>query len=218
MAKRLWIFVSCCLFLPLSTVLAEDSAISVPKIENAAAEWKNFDAPFWDNACKLANFKIPCSYGKPDSPREATEINIAHDGKNLYIRFTAFDEKVSAATAKPLCNYKEFRPLGDMGKMLLTGSWRKIIFEFDCNGNKYDSKDLDKDWNSYWKLRARKTDKSWQAVMMIPFESIDFNPADPKAKLKGFFGREYSHGAKEPEESSFNGGVLTQNFYEMAIE
>ncbi|OGV55928.1 MAG: hypothetical protein A2X49_08055 [Lentisphaerae bacterium GWF2_52_8] len=206
----------------ISDSLGRIMVANLPEAEKAGAA---FDSPLWEKLRKLDEFKVPYSaaiYGKKSNEAtEESELRIMNDGKNLYIRFIASDKDPAKASASALHENAESWPKGDHAEIWFKSGNILYTFAFDCNGNKYDAKNWDKTWDSGWRLKTRKTKDAWEAIAVIPLSDITdigFKKEDQKTRLKSFFLREYAHGSKFPEESSFKGGIILKHYYELILE
>lgn len=174
-----------------------------------AAQGAAFDSPHWEKALVLKDFRLPSNWnwGTPTPPKAPTEVSALQDGTNLYFRYTA------AATAAGVNSMPKGSadtwPNGDHGEIYLQNKSGNYLFAFDGNSNAYDALNFDKRWTSDWRLQARKTDKGWEALAVIPLADLKFKPGDKDAALSLFILRHYDAGGVQ-EDSTLNGGILGQ--------
>ena len=188
--------------------------IFLAPVPDGAPDAARFESSAWAKVQKLDNFRIiDCLaiYGRTNNaPTEGTTVQALHDDRNFYFRFTALDKTPSQATAASADASRETWPRGDHLELYLAGARTNYVFAFDCNGGKYDAvvpinflSAWDRNWNSQWSLRVRRTDAAWEAIAVIPMADIGFRRE--AGGLSAGFVREYNHGMKFPEETGFNG-------------
>ena len=177
-----------------------------PRIGKALAG-NSFDAPDWERAGPIDDFKLPRHWQQPTAATHKTEVRMLHDGTHLYFRIVAADPAVNKAVAAPAAAHERF-PLGDHAEVYLSNKAGKYFFAMDINGNKYDSKNWDRHWNSHWTVATRKTGAGWEAVAAIPLADLGFDPGNKETSLSAVFARIFDHGAEKPEENTYKGVVL----------
>jgi hypothetical protein len=162
-----------------------------------------FESVQWEKPSGMSQFRRLYLYKKPSLPKEDTEIKAAHDGENLYIRITAHDQNVAAIEAmKP--GETEVFPQEDHIEFWIYTPAPTYLFAFNSSGAMYDSKNLDRKWNSGWKCETRKTKYGWEAILKIPVKSIGMKPG-VKTRLRWGGIRLMKHKGGGVEQSSFKG-------------
>lgn len=176
----------------------------VPKADKSESLF-DFDATCWANAAMLDAFNIPAyiDWGAKKPAKQPTNIKVLRDESNLYFHCSAVTAGPNFMPASPPDTF----PNGERCEIYLMNGKTTYLFAFDGNGNIYDAKDLDRRWNSKWRVRARKNKDSWQAVIAIPLSDIDFQTAaKDRQRLAIDIIRVYDDGHIR-EESTLNGDL-----------
>ncbi len=149
---------------------AEGVGRQVVPIMNKSESFFEFDAPCWEKAITLEDFRIPAykEWGAKNPARQETKIKVLHDDANLYFLSIA---KTARPRFMPRAASEKF-PGRERCEIYLRNGKTLYLFAFDGNGNMYDAKDFDKRWNSKWKVSARKSADSWQAIVSIPMTDL----------------------------------------------
>jgi hypothetical protein len=195
------------------------SRLMVADIPEMAHDGQTFESVQWEKPESLNDFKVPppTRIGDSKVPSQETRIKAAQDGKNLYLRFTAFDSKIAAINTVKSDAKTEIWPKGDHIEFWLNVPGTNYIFAFDANGNKYDSKNYDKSCNSAWQLKLKKSDSGYEAIAIIPLSDLGLAPKQ-ETKMQWLCIREINHKDQKPEEATYKGGVLYKNFYPMVMQ
>ena len=177
------------------------------KVPELSAEWQNFESKAWDKGARLGDFKVATGDKNTVAAQaqQPSEVRIAHDGKNFYIRFTVTD--TDAAKAKnlppPLDEFGNIFPRGDHAEVWIR-SMGMIVFAFDRNGNRYEAQNYDQKFFSGFRVKSRSTPNGWEAVLMIPMRNcIDVNKAPKDVGIS--LVRHIDHGNGKPERSTVTG-------------
>ncbi len=91
------------------------------------------------------------------------------------------------------------------------------VFAFNANGVQYDAKNLDRSWNSGWKLRTRKTQTGWEAVATLPLSTFKLTPKQP-TPWKWFCTREISRTDGTTHELSYQGLPLYRLEFPIVVD
>ncbi len=188
--------------------------LSVADIPEMELDGDSFESVQWGKPDVLGDFKVlPATHiGAAKLPSQETRIKAAHDGTNLYLRVTALDSKISSINTVQTEAQAEIFPKGDHIEFWLGGTNGGFLFAFDANGAKYDAKNLDRSWNSGWRLNVKKTDAGYEGIAVIPLASVGLVPKQ-ETKLGWFCAREINHKDEVPEEATYGGSVLNRTFY-----
>lgn len=189
-------------------VIAHQRSITNDGLEFNSLQWEIPDA--------MENFTEETRFGERKAAEQQTLVKTAHDGKTLYVRFYAKDTDIAKATARPKDD-KELWTAGDHVELWFHGQSETFLFAIDCNGNTYDARNLDRSWNSGWKVKTQKNEEGWEAIVLIPLESVGLKPGQDN-DMKWMIRREINHGREKPQWVSYTGGVLYRHSYPVVIE
>src|SRR5690606_13223045 len=170
----------------------------------------------WEQPQLLEGFFLAVDDGQKEVPAsQKTGIKAASDDKNLYLRFYASDSMIAKAVARPKDD-KEIWPAGDHGEIWFKSGQTRMVFAFDCNGNAYDARNLDRNWNSGWQVTTQKTVDGWEAIAIIPLEALGLKPGQ-ETGMTWFVRREINHGQDQPEWATYNGVALDRVWYPLVM-
>lgn len=176
---------------------------TIPQIPQLAREAWNFQSPLWEKAAKVDGFAVPAQGGaKPAPASQATEVRLAHDGTNLYVRYTAFDTEMAKVKAGELDEFADVFPQGDHGEIWAGGDM--TVLAFDPNGNKYDAQHFDRGYFSGFLVKSRKLADRWETILVIPLKAILYR-GKVASKVSLAFVRHLDHGEKTPQRSTASG-------------
>jgi len=164
----------------------------------------------------MAEFRKPLLYKVANLPSQGTQIRAGHDGTNFYIRFDASDSDIAAIDAVEPSLTENFL-LGDHIEFWLYQGGDSYVFAFNCNGSKYDAKNLNKEWDSNWKLNTRKTKDGWNAIITLPLKDFGLAPGK-QTSLKWSALRQVKHNGEESETSVYKGMSLHYKKYPIIVE
>lgn len=173
----------------------------VANVPELAFDGDKFESVQWEKAEALDEFQITRRSGEVRPASQRTTLKAGHDGKNLYLRFTAYDADIAKASAAPKDAAENF-PKGDHGEVWFTEGATTYLFAFDCNGNTYDAKGYDRTWDSNWRVTTRKTAEGWEAIAVIPLDVLSLKPGQ-ETKMTWHALREINHGTDKPEWISY---------------
>ena len=142
---------------------------SIKKLPDLAKDRWNFGSPLWEQATKLATFKVPGD--TPATAKQATEVRLAHDGEFLFVRFTAFDDAVAHVKAAEFDEFGDEFPQGDHGEIWVTNAGTQM-FAFDPNGNNYDAHQYDLRYSSGFRVKSRRAADRWETIVVIPLKKL----------------------------------------------
>lgn len=133
----------------------------------------DFDSSLWEAAYTLKGFNVPLDDKKEQAATNDTEVRIASDGKRAYILINAFDHAMEHINVPPppIDGYLNKFPAGDRIELAITARER-FIFAFDCNGNKYLSKDYAPARYCWYDLKIRKTVAGWDAIVAFDWDNL----------------------------------------------
>lgn len=180
---------------------ADDIQVN-PEFAKAGAD---FDAALWETAYTLQDFKVPLDDGKLEAPTNSTEIRIGSDGTRVYIRINAFDSAMEHVKVPPppVDGYLNKFPSGDHAEFAITANAR-FIFAFDCNGNKYLSKDYALERYCWYELNVRKTALGWDAIVAFDWDNLVLEKSNAAKAFSFQAARHTEHG--QNTERSFASG------------
>lgn len=177
----------------------------IPKVPALALEWRDFEAKAWETAGQFNDFKLATGESNAPVASQPTEVRLAHDGVNLYIRFTATDSDLAKqkTSPPPFDDFERNFPRGDHAEIWIQ-TRGALIFAFDKNGNKYEANNYDQDFFSGFRTETRTTASGWETVLKIPMQNFLDVLKPPKA-IRISLIRHIDHGDGKPERSSVAG-------------
>ena len=189
----------------------------VAAIPEMRADAGAFDSLQWKKPPVCDDFKVTTRAGAAMDASETTAVMAAHDGKSLYIRFTASDEAVAKQNALLPVAGKERWPQGDHIEFWLFGGRDRYVFALNAHGAKYDAKNLDRRWGSGWELKVRKDKGGWEAVAVIPMSAFRF-VSGKETHFRWFCTREISRTDGSAEQISYQGRPLYYRSFPIVIQ
>jgi hypothetical protein len=188
----------------------------VANIPELGHDGDRFESVQWEKPAVLDDFKVTRRQGEILAASQPTTLKAAHDGKNLYLRFTAIDSGIAEAKAAAKDDAENF-PAGDHGEVWFGLGKDHFQFAFDCNGNVYDAKNYDRDWNSNWRVVTTRTTGGWEGIAIIPMDALGLKPGQ-ETPLKWHALREISHGSEKSEWISYRAVPLFSHFFPIVVE
>ena len=176
-----------------------------------------FECIQWEKPQEADDFRILRRAGEHRMPEDATTLRAAHDGQRLYLRFTARDSRVDAVQAAPRTEGEELWPRGDHIELWLKRGRTRHVFALNVNSSVYDAKELDRDWDSGWRVLTRRVAAGWEAIAVIPMESLGMRP-DQRTGWTWYCSREIRHAGRRPIEVSYQGTPLYRKDFPVVIE
>ena len=153
------------------------------------------DEPQWNRAGLAKDFIQSEPYsGKPAS--EPTEVRLLYDRQNLYVGVYCFDSEGK----KGLIVQDMARDFSSSG-----GDLFQVVFDtFDDDRNGFafgtnpkgakrdlqvggDGLSFNRDWDAVWHIKAKLTDRGWQAEFAIPFKTLRFRPGESQVWGVNFY-------------------------------
>lgn len=194
--------------------LARLVVANVPEI---GTDHGDFDSLQWEKPAPCDDFRTTTrTEGTPDAP-ETTVVKAAHDGKRLYLKFTASDRTIREHEAIPPTTGSEQWPRGDRIEFWLFEGRDSHVFAFNANGVRYDARNLNRAWDSGWDLRTRKTQQGWEAVAVIPLSTFGFT-AGQSTHWRWFCTRQLSRKEGSTHRMSYQGHPLYYRNFPIVVE
>ena len=149
--------------------------------------------------------------------RRQRAVKAAHDGKNLYVRFTMSDQAIAEQNAMTSVGDQGALAVGDHIEFWLFAGRDRYVFALNATGAKYDAKNLDRRWESGWQLKVRKGEQGWEAIAVVPLSVFEFEPGQ-QTRFRWFCTREINRTDGSVEEISFQGHPLYYRSFPIVIE
>jgi hypothetical protein len=176
-----------------------------------------FDSLQWEKAPVCDDFKVTSHGSAASEEFEKTTVQATHDGENLYVRFTAADKAIASQNALTPVAGKERWPKGDHIELWLSSGRDRYVFAFNASGARYDAKNLDRRWESKWKLKVRRKAGQWEAVAVIPMSAFKFAPGK-ETRFRWFCTREINHAGRAVKHGSYQGKPLYYRSFPIVIQ
>jgi len=197
-----------------SKSMARLIAAAVPEM---ASDEGAFDSLRWNKPLACEDFKITSCAEAPTDASETTMLKAAHDGRNLYIRFTASDRAMARQKVLLPAPGKERWPQGDHIEFWLFGGRDRYVFALNAAGASYDAKNLDRRWQSGWTVKTRRSETGWEAVAIIPMSAFGFE-AGNETHFRWFCTREIRRTDGSGEPISYQGRPLYYRSFPVVIQ
>jgi hypothetical protein len=189
----------------------------VAHIPEIATDKGDFDSLQWEKPMPCDDFRLTTRTEEtPDAP-ESTLLHAAHDGRNLYLKFTVSDRMFDQYIAITPDEMQERWPQDDHIEFWLFYGSESRLFAFNANGARYDAKNLDRAWDSGWELRTRTTLQGWEAVAVIPLSTFGFTPGEA-TNYRWFCAREICRKDGASQRISYQGHPLYYRNFPVVIE
>jgi hypothetical protein len=176
-----------------------------------------FDSLQWEKPRACDDFPGMTRTGTPVTASETTAIKAAHDGKDLYVRFTMSDQAIAERVTHAAAAEEERWPKGDHLEFWLFAGLDRYVFALNAAGAQYDAKNLDRRWESGWQLKVRRTDREWEAVAVIPLAVLGLTPGED-TRIRWFCTREINRKNNDPEHISFQGHPLYYRSFPIVVQ
>jgi len=152
---------------------SEPPALDIPKFSASPTLDGKLDDACWSVAAKFSF--------KPLTKADPTEGRIGYDSRNLYLAFTAhYSRPLPIIPAGTKEHDDVIYALSDSVEIFLQpgGKGDYNHFVLDYMGNRYDEMAMNGPggWNADWKVKVSKTDTTWTAEVVIPFNSWTSKP------------------------------------------
>jgi len=109
-----------------------------------------------------------------------TEVRVLHDDENFYIGFKCAAPRVKMDPKPRKDDPRDaWYQTNEKCELFLTGldkDGKIAVYQivFTSFGSIYDSMNGDKDWNGSFDLKIKKYDKSWSAMVTIPYSTLGY--------------------------------------------
>lgn len=187
----------------------------VAGIPEMAHDGDRFESVQWEKPQALDEFRVVRRAGELKEPAHRTVIKAAHDGRNLYVRCTAFAAAGKASVPAP--QLVESWPRGDHFELWFNQGATRHVFAFNRDGHKYDARNYDRSGNADWRVMTRPTADGWEAIAVIPQAALSLKPGE-KTPLQWLALREIDLGGGKSEEVSYQGVPLYYRWFPIVVE
>ena len=190
-------FVIICLFVINQTAFSNPSKpIEIPYIsEPIVLDGTSFE-PAWEKAKPWPAYQFVPNNGEPSTER--TEFLVVNDDNYVYLALRAFDTDVSDIRMNTL--YRDQLNGDDHFEFLLdtfNNNETALLFSTTPAGIRKDSEIsndasgggltsggwINADFNTYWDVATKITDKGWFAEVRIPYSSLQFEDNDGTVEM-----------------------------------
>lgn len=189
----------------------------VANIPEMAIDAGAFDSLQWEKPPVCDDFRVTLRTAAVADASEATSVKAAHDGKNLYVRFTVSDRAIAEQKAMAPTAGQERWPQGDHIEFWLFSGRDRYVFALNAAGARYDAKNLDRRWESGWESKVRKGESGWEAIAVIPMSTLGFVPGED-TRFRWFCTRQISRTDGSVERMSFQGRPLYYRDFPIVIQ
>lgn len=152
-------------------------AIVVPRITAPPLVGK-LDPTKWMNAARVSGFREYQS-GQPVS--QDTVVCLGYDQANLYIGFECLEDQLSGVRQANTARDGDLW-LDDCVEVFLDVEHRRTTYYHlvvNAAGARYDAYAGDRNWNGEWKAVTERTDRSWVAMLAVPFRTLTGSTPKP---------------------------------------
>ncbi|QDU96994.1 DUF4838 domain-containing protein [Lignipirellula cremea] len=189
----------------------------VADVPELRGESSDFDSLQWEKPSVSGDFRLTSRAGKSEEAGPATSIQAARDGETLVLRFRLDDPHPAEREALAPVAGKEIWPQGDHVEFWVYSGGQEYLFAFNANGAQYDAKELDRSWDSGWKLKVRPTAAGWEAIATLPLSTFRLEPG-AKTSVEWFAAREIRHAGGEAVQVSYQGLPLHYRKFPIIVE
>ncbi|RME00911.1 MAG: hypothetical protein D6814_02600, partial [Calditrichaeota bacterium] len=113
---------------------------------------------------------------------EKTQVRVLYDDRNLYIGFECFDREPDKIVARQMRNDADLENDDYVRVIIDTYLDRRNGFSFQTNplGARWDAqitdegRNVNKDWNCVWDVKASRTSRGWEAELRIPLNQLRY--------------------------------------------
>lgn len=134
----------------------------------------------WSSAPKIGDL-IQREPSPGTAPSEKTEVTLLYDANNLYIGVLCYDSQPESVIGTQMARDGDLANDDRLEILLDTYRDRRNAFYFATNpagalvdGLIVENRDLNRDWDTIWVVRTRRTAEGWSAEFAIPFKSLGF--------------------------------------------
>ncbi len=158
-------------FLMRSAARSKPAIFEIPLAADAGKTAMDFDAPVWNSASRIENFKITGTRGKNAAVQ--TSVFFLHDRRNLYVRFRCAEPDMKHLDLQK-APYPGRLPPGERVELFLKTADAKTYHHFagSPSGAKYEAEGYNHRWTVAWDYATRRNKDSWEAVMRIPLDKL----------------------------------------------
>lgn len=189
----------------------------VADIPEICDEADDFDSLQWQKPDVCHDFRVTTRDGKRVDAPHSTTLQAARDGKSLFLRFCMESPKADSLRALTPVAGKEIWPKGDHVEFWLFHRGARYVFAFNTNGAMYDARNLDRTWDSQWRLRTRPTASGWEALAAIPLSTFTLAPGKATT-CRWFCTREIAPAKGASVHVSYQGKPLYYRNFPVVVE
>jgi len=138
------------------------------------------DEPAWGSSPKIGDL-IQREPSPGTAPTEKTEVTLLYDANQLYIGVLCYDSQPESVIGTQMARDGDLANDDRLEILLDTYRDRRNAFYFATNpagalvdGLIVENRDLNRDWDTIWVVRTRRTEEGWSAEFAIPFKSLGF--------------------------------------------
>jgi len=136
--------------------------------------------PAWGSAPQIGDL-IQREPSPGTAPTEKTEVTLLYDANQLYIGVLCYDSQPQSVIGTQMARDGDLANDDRLEILLDTYRDRRNAFYFATNpagalvdGLIVENRDLNRDWDTIWVVRTRRTEEGWSAEFAIPFKSLGF--------------------------------------------
>jgi hypothetical protein len=136
--------------------------------------------PAWSDAPTIGDL-IQREPSPGTAPSEKTEVTLLYDANQLYIGVICYDSQPESVIGTQMARDGDLANDDRLEVLLDTYRDRRNAFYFATNpagalvdGLIVENRDLNRDWDTIWVVRTRRTQTGWNAEFAIPFKSLGF--------------------------------------------
>jgi len=136
--------------------------------------------PVWGSAPKIGDL-IQREPAPGTAPTETTEVTLLYDTNQLYIGVLCYDSQPQSVIGTQMARDGDLANDDRLEILLDTYRDRRNAFYFATNpagalvdGLIVENRDLNRDWDTIWVVRTRRSEEGWSAEFAIPFKSLGF--------------------------------------------
>ena len=138
------------------------------------------DESAWGSAPKIGDL-IQREPSPGTAPTEKTEVTLLYDANQLYIGVLCHDSQPGSVIGTQMARDGDLANDDRLEILLDTYRDRRNAFYFATNpagalvdGLIVENRDLNREWDTIWVVRTRRTEEGWSAEFAIPFKSLGF--------------------------------------------
>ena len=174
-------------------------------------EAPNFDSPVWRQSAKFHPFTVVDRKDRSRVAKNATALSAFHDTKNLYMKLRCEDRCCGQIPAIPKSpDGKERTIVADHIEIFIddpTKDGEYYLFGLAPDGQRFDwGKNSGLDWNGEWDAKTRRYASCWDAVIAIPFKTLNVDILKNDAIRLLVVREVHAHGDLATENTSWGGG------------